>query len=108
MGPARVSRLPRAPHQHFLQCRHSHFQNEEKVYFPTFRLLDRAMVADFDLLKEGQKHLQGALLAPAGGARTSLDARPGTEPSRRAADAYAAEACRVLSLLLRTWSTRKT
>ncbi|WP_394440608.1 hypothetical protein ACGGKE_05080 [Sphingobium naphthae] len=86
---------------HFLQCRHSHIQNEEKIYFPMFRLLDRAMVADFDLLKD-------ALLAPAGGARTSLDAGPGTDPSRRAANAYATEACRLLSLLLRTWLTRKS
>lgn len=87
---------------HFLQHLNGHHQIEDQHYFPKYRALDDRMIAGFDLLDADHQHIHAALIASAQSAQTLVTslAQPG-DASRRAADAHAADADRLLALLLR-------
>jgi hypothetical protein len=86
----------------FLQHLNGHHQIEDHAYFPKFRLLDPRMVAGFDLLESDHEVIHAALLASARSGQALVDglARD-PDAARRAADAYAADADRLLVMLLR-------
>jgi hemerythrin-like domain-containing protein len=87
---------------HFLQHLNGHHQIEDLHYFPKFRALDSRMAAGFDLLDQDHRRIHDALLASAGAANQFLSSfERGQDALRHAGDAYAGQADRLLSLLLR-------
>lgn len=86
----------------FLQHLNGHHQIEDQHYFPKFRALDARMAAGFDLLDADHHQIHDALLASARSGQALLDAiRQAPAASRAAADAYAADAARLLAFLTR-------
>ncbi|WP_423820635.1 hemerythrin domain-containing protein [Salinisphaera sp. SPP-AMP-43] len=84
----------------YLQHVEGHHQIEDRHYFPRFRRLDRRMVAGFELLENDHDIIHERLVASADSARALMDALARDRDSaRRAADAFAARADRLLILL---------
>ena len=86
---------------HFLQHLDGHHRIEDEVYFPKFRALDQRMIAGFDLLEQDHELIHEALMRSADSGRALLHAMTrGADLTKRAADTYAAEADRLLGLLV--------
>ncbi|NUR10388.1 MAG: hemerythrin domain-containing protein [Bradyrhizobium sp.] len=86
----------------FLQHLNGHHQVEDHYYFPKFRALDPRMVAGFELLEADHVLIHQGLLATAEKANAFLAAfSTGSDALRQAGDTYAAQADRLLALLMR-------
>lgn len=86
----------------FLQNLNGHHQIEDVVYFPKFRALDKRMVAGFDLLEADHGHIHEALMDSARSGQGLLSSLSrGPDAARQIADDYAADADRLIALLLR-------
>ena len=84
----------------YLQHLEGHHHIEDMQYFPRFRRLDRRMTAGFDLLENDHEIIHDTLLACAASARGLMQSLArGRDASRYAADAYADDADRLLTLL---------
>jgi hypothetical protein len=87
---------------HFLQHLNGHHQIEGRLYFPKFRSLDARMTRGFDLLEHDHEQIHQMLLASVETANDFLRVlKFGGDGLRRASDAYAEAADRLLALLLR-------
>jgi hypothetical protein len=85
----------------FLQHLDQHHRIEDSVYFPKFRQLDQRLVHGFDLLEADHELIHQSLVATVEHARGLLAALgPAGDGAYRAADTYAAEAKKLLDLLL--------
>jgi hemerythrin-like domain-containing protein len=86
----------------FLQHLEAHHQIEDGAYFPRFRALDSRMVVGFDLLETDHGVIHEALLATVESANGLLSTLTRDRDTLRvAADRHAADADRLLALLLR-------
>ncbi|MEN2786110.1 hemerythrin domain-containing protein [Sphingomonas qilianensis] len=85
----------------FLQHLDQHHRIEDAAYFPRFRQLDDRLVIGFDLLEGDHQIIHQQLIATVAQARGLISALalPGDD-ARRAADLYAADAGKLLHLLL--------
>ncbi|WP_372423152.1 hemerythrin domain-containing protein [Salinarimonas chemoclinalis] len=99
-GPFRGWFAPRL--RLFLGELEGHHQIEDHAYFPLFRAADARLVRGFDVLEGDHEAIHHALEVTAERARALLVA-PETDQDalRRAADAYADQADRLLASLLR-------
>jgi iron-sulfur cluster repair protein YtfE (RIC family) len=85
----------------FLQHLDQHHRIEDSVYFPKFRQLDDRLVIGFELLEADHALIHQRLVATVEHARGLLRAlTTADDAARRAADAYAAQAENLLTLLL--------
>lgn len=86
----------------FLQRLEGHHGIEDEVAFPAFRALDRRLAIGMDLLEEDHGTIHHLLVASAeSGAELVAALVSGRDAARSAADAYAANADRLLDFLLR-------
>ena len=88
--------------QFFLQQLHGHHQIEDTHYFPVFQQAERRLARGFDILENDHHAIHDALAANAEAANAFLGVLgQGRDAARFAADAYAANAARLVSLLTR-------
>ncbi len=86
----------------FLHHLQEHHGIEDSYMFPRFRALDERMIVGFDLLENDHEIIHEKLIASAESGRRLVAAlAEGGDAPRRAADAYAAHADRLLEWLLR-------
>jgi len=86
----------------FLERLEGHHGIEDAVAFPAFRALDRRLVIGMDILEEDHGTIHQLLVAAADSGAALVEAlRSGRDAARGAADAYAANADRLLDFLVR-------
>ena len=86
----------------FLQRLEGHHGIEDEAAFPVFRGLDRRLVIGMDLLEEDHGTIHHLLVASADSGAALVGAlSSGRDAARTAADAYAADADRLLDYLMR-------
>jgi hemerythrin-like domain-containing protein len=97
-----VQRLFAPRLRRFLQHLEAHHSIEDTHLFPRFRALDRRMIVGFDLLENDHAIIHEKLVASAESGQNLVAAlAEGGDAARRAADAYAAHADRLLDWLMR-------
>lgn len=86
----------------FLQRLEGHHGIEDEAAFPVFRALDRRLVIGMDLLEEDHGTIHQLLVSTVESGAALAKALPsGRDAARTAADAYAANADRLLDYLMR-------